>query len=109
MGRAERRARDRRHGARVRRARLSMYNGREWVGENTVLFYRKSKSLGCGCRRSKKGNPKIGSGMCHSSGYHLCVLERIDGRRICRAWESWLRERGADDFDEGRLMKWRER
>lgn len=109
MGRAERRARDRRYGARVRRVRLNTWDGPEWVGDHTAWFYRKGKSIGCSCRRKHKGNPKIIRGMCHGArGYHPSVRERIVGRRLCRALESWVREYEADDFCEARLVRRRE-
>lgn len=60
----------------------------------------KGKSLGCGCQRRRRGcGPKIAGGFCHGAGYgyHPCVVERIAGKRLARAWLSEIR--GADPID----------
>jgi hypothetical protein len=56
----------------------------------------KRKALACGCRRVQRGlSPKIPGSLCHAGdfhgGYHPCVRERIDGKRLTQAWLAILR------------------
>ena len=51
--------------------------------------FRKGKSIGCRCKHHSAGRPKVVQSMCHGgNGYHPCVRERIDGKRLAQAW-SW--------------------
>ena len=61
------------------------------------------KSSGAGCRGSKKGSrhsPKFGS--CCKSGfnYRRTVQDRIEARRICKAWTEWVQLHDGDDFND---------
>jgi hypothetical protein len=60
--------------------------------EFSVWMFAKRKPVGCGCRKKKFGQPKSGSGVCHSIG------ESIRARRSWRAEAfRWLRWRGDGD------------
>lgn len=42
----------------------------------------------CSCTSRTPGNPKYGNGICyHSGSVNPRVRERIDGKRLCRAWK----------------------
>jgi hypothetical protein len=58
------------------------------VCEQSVWFFRKRQSLGCGCRAKQKGAPKLPGGMCSRGEGHYrdTVAERIRGRRLGHAW-----------------------
>lgn len=63
--------------------------------------FAKGKAIGCGCRRVQRGlSPKIPGSMCHMGdhGYHPCVMERIAGKRLTKAWLRELRG-GFDALD----------
>jgi hypothetical protein len=71
--------------------------GDEWRPREALGFWAKWKALGCRCqRRGRNCGPKVVASMCHANhacgGYHPSVRERIDGKRLCRAWL----ERGED-------------
>ena len=53
----------------------------------------KGVGLGCRCHRSAPGCPKVPASLCHGwlSDYHPSVRQRIDGKRLCRAWLIELR------------------
>jgi hypothetical protein len=53
---------------------------------------RKGKSIGCNCRHRSHGNPKYGAGICVHCDLRPAVVERIKGKRACRAWLRDLRE-----------------
>ena len=45
--------------------------------------------------RCKKGRGKVSSGFCHDAchgGYHPCVRERIEGKRLCQRWMRGMEE-----------------
>jgi hypothetical protein len=44
-------------------------------------------------------SPKIAGSLCHGGGYHPCVIERIAGKRLSKAWLSELRGVEADDVE----------
>ena len=101
--REERRDRTIRYGERTRRVHLRWVHPRgpvDCLCEQSAWFFAKGKSLGCGCRRSsRRGGPKVTGGLCRGAGgaYQPCVVERIRGNRLCRAWLSELR--GEDPYD----------
>lgn len=91
MDRAERRRRTLAYAERAQRTHLSRVHRTgpiDCVCEQSLWFFAKRKSLGCGCRRHPKGQPKVPGGMCRggSYAYHDTVMARIDGRRLCRAY-----------------------
>jgi hypothetical protein len=51
---------------------------------------KRKKPHGCRCRRVQRGlSPKVPGSLCHcdfAGDYHPCVRERIQGKRITRAW-----------------------
>lgn len=59
--------------------------------ERAEWYFRKGKSLGCRCRRKKKGNPKVAGGMCSRGDIQPGTVERIAGHRLCRAWRDLVR------------------
>jgi len=64
--------------------------------EFSVWMFAKRKAAGCGCRKKKAGQPKLGTGVCH--GFRLG--ESIRARRSWRAeafrWKRWQGD--GDDF-----------
>ncbi len=88
--REDRRDRSWRYGAKARREHLRVNHPSgnvDCVCDQSVWYFAKGKSLGCGCRKKKRGNPKLpGTGMCAGRDYRLSVTERISGRRLCLAW-----------------------
>lgn len=100
-----RRDRTIRYGTSTRREHLRIVHPTgdiDCVCEQSVWFFAKRKSLGCSCRRSPKGNPKLIRGLCHGMrGYHPCVRERIDGKRLCRDWKARL----GGDLDDVELLE----
>jgi len=106
--REKRRERDYNYGARARAVHLRRVHPDgvvDCICEQSAWFFRKAKSVGCRCRRKKKGNPKVARGMCHGLRYHPSLLERVAGRRLCRGWEEWVRGCDPDDFDDGKFVK----
>jgi len=98
-GRELRRDRTIRYGERARRIHLGVVHPDgvvDCVCERSVWKFAKGKSLGCGCRRTgRRTGPKVVFGGCHGGdrGYHPCVVERIEGKRLCHAWRlavHWL-------------------
>lgn len=60
---------------------------------------KRKRKYSCGCRRRGRGcSPKLTASMCHRGrgGYHPCVVERIRGRRLERAW---MRAADLDDVE----------
>jgi hypothetical protein len=57
-----------------------------------IGWFAKGKAIGCRCRRSPKGNPKVPGSLCHVGNhrFHETVMERIEGKRLCRAWQRKL-------------------
>ncbi len=49
------------------------------------MWNSKPKKVTCNCRRKSKGNPKVGGGICYH-GMCEAVVERIDGKRLAKAW-----------------------
>ena len=88
--REARRARTWRHGWRTRRGHLRVVHpdGKvDCVCENSIWFFAKRGSVACGCRGRDAGNPKFARGLCYRGcGYRPAVVERIAGKRECRAW-----------------------
>jgi hypothetical protein len=104
--RERRRDRTVRYGERARREHLRVVHSTgavDCVCEQSVWFFAKRKSLGCGCRRvGRRTGPKVVYGGCHDGigGYHPCVRQRIDGKRLCQQWLGGLRSRiAADDIE----------
>ena len=101
--RESRRDRTYRYGLRARRVHLRVVhpNGTpDCICEKSAWFFAKAKSVGCRCRRKKRGNPKVGASLCAGCGsYHESVKERIRGRRLARAWLSEVRGSDPDDVD----------
>lgn len=97
MDRGERRHRTLRHAQRERQFWLGFGYPARPLGE-----FRKMRALGCSCRRSARGRPKIPAGLCHLNcsygGYHASTWERIQGNRTARAWLQALRG-GQDGLD----------
>ena len=103
--REERRDRTIRYGERARKIHL------EWVHPNGVVDcvcersawkFAKGKSMGCNCRRvGSRTGPKVVYGGCHDGirGYHPCVIERIAGKRLTKAW--LLEVRAGSPLDVG--------
>ena len=55
--------------------------------EQSPLFFRKAKSMGCGGTKRQHGQPKVGRDACYAgSGWREAVKERIGGKRLCRKW-----------------------
>ncbi len=102
-GREERRDRTIRYGERARKIHLSRVhpNGPvDCVCEFSAWKFAKGKAVGCGCRRRGRNcSPKVVASMCHGGdrGYHPCVVERIEGRRLAKAW--LLELRSGDPLD----------
>jgi hypothetical protein len=89
--RERRRDRSIRYGERARREHLRIVHPKgpvDCLCEQSAWFFAKGKSLGCRCRRVQRSlSPKIAGSLCHGGGgYHPCVRERIDGKRLCRRW-----------------------
>jgi len=55
------------------------------------------KKRDCGCSGHPSGRPKVTRGPCHGYGLRAAVRERIDGRRVVRAW---LLAEDLDDVEE---------
>jgi hypothetical protein len=49
------------------------------------------------CGKHKRGNPKVGHGICHQ-GYRDAVIERIKGKRLIQEW-MWLIKLGLEAND----------
>jgi hypothetical protein len=92
MTRNERRARTERYGTRCLRVHERILNPQpgEGCAGKTPWFFAKRKAMGCRCRRSRPGTPKIPASLTCSrgDGYHPCVQARIAGRRIVRAYRA---------------------
>lgn len=89
--REDRRDRTYRKGARRRKDHLERnhkYGPVDCVCEFSVWKFEKLPGLqACDCRRRTFGNPKYsGGGPCTGRGMRPAVRERIDGKRIARAW-----------------------
>lgn len=102
-GREKRRDRTIRYGERTRRVHLSRVHPTgpvDCICELSAWFFAKGKSVGCRCRRVQRGlSPKIAGSLCHGGGgYHPCVIERIEGKRLARAWAHAVRG-GTDPLD----------
>jgi len=102
--RGERRDRAWRYAKRAQRVHLQFVHPLghiDCVCERSVWYFRKRKSLGCGCRAKKKGAPKLPGGMCSRGEGHYrdSVMERIRGRRLARAWLCLLRGLDPEDIE----------
>jgi hypothetical protein len=110
--REDRRDRTIRYGERARRVRERVLCPLPWAPcapilmrvrpERTAWFFAKGKSVGCRCRRVQRSlSPKIPGSLCHDGirGYHPCVSQRIQGKRLVKAWLSELRGAEADDVE----------
>jgi hypothetical protein len=101
--REDRRDRTIRYGERARKIHLRVVHPNgvvDCVCERSAWKFAKGKSLGCGCRRIQRSlSPKVAGSLCHDGvrGYHPCVAERIDGKRLVKAWV--LELRAADPLD----------
>lgn len=99
--REERRDRTIRYGESARKIHLR-WNHPDGVVDCVCEFsawkFAKGKSMGCPCRRVQRGlSPKIAGSLCHGGGYHPCVVERIEGKRLAKAW--LLEVRGGSPLD----------
>ena len=93
--RADRRYHTARHGERQRQLRIAA--GFDRTG--SPHFYAKRHALGCNCIRRWSGyGPKVAAGYCHGAGhdYHPSTVQRIEGKRLARAW---LRTADPNDAD----------
>jgi hypothetical protein len=102
--REDRRDRTIRYGTSARRVHLRRNHPDgvvDCVCEQSVWFFAKGKSGGCRCRRVQRSlSPKIAGSLCHGgSGYHPCVVERIAGNRLTKAWLSELRGSAPEDIE----------
>lgn len=101
--REDRRDRTIRYGKRARDYHLRWFHPDgvvDCVCEFSVWKFAKGKGGGCPCRRRGRNcSPKLVASMCHGGdrGYHPCVVERIAGRRLTKAW--LLEVRGGDSLD----------
>lgn len=91
QGREERRDRTIRYGERARRVHLSRVHPTgpvDCVCEFSAWKFAKGKAVGCRCRRvQRRYSPKIAGSLCHGGGgYHPCVVQRIAGKRLAKAW-----------------------
>jgi len=104
-GREERRDRTIRYGERARKIHLSRVHPNgvvDCVCERSAWKFAKGKAVGCRCRRTQRSlSPKIPGSMCHGGGgdYHDCVRERIEGKRLSKAWQHELRGAEAEDVE----------
>jgi hypothetical protein len=92
-----------RHGERHLRIHLRVIDPRpgESAYEKTCGWFAKRKSICCGCRRTRPGQPKLVVSLCHGArGYHPSTRERIRGARLTRAW---LRAARAGTLDDAEL------
>jgi hypothetical protein len=92
-----------RYGERARKIHLSRVHPDgvvDCVCEFSAWKFAKGKSMGCHCRRVQRSlSPKIAGSLCHDGvrGWHPCVAERIDGKRLAKAW--LLEVRSGDPLD----------
>ncbi len=63
------------------------------------MWHAKPKKFRCNCRRRSRFNPKVGGGICHGFAYREAVVERIEARRLARAWLEAARSGYVHDFD----------
>ncbi len=102
--REDRRDRTIRYGERTRDVHLRMIHPTgpvDCICEFSAWKFAKGKSNGCGCRRTRKGQPKLVVSMCHGGGgYHPTVTERIEGRRLCHSWVRWVADHEPDEFND---------
>lgn len=90
--REKRRDRTVRYGERARSVHLRIVHPSgvvDCVCERSAWFFAKGKSNGCRCRRTQRGlSPKVPGSLCHrgDGDYHPAVRQRIEGKRICRAF-----------------------
>lgn len=102
-GREERRDRTVRYGERTRKVHLRAIHPSgvvDCICERSAWFFAKGKSVGCRCRKRQRSlGPKVPGSLCHGWGgdYHPAVRERIEGKRLCRAF---LRALDAIDCSE---------
>jgi len=101
--REDRRDRTWRYAAKTRREHLRVVHPDGKVDctcELSAWFFRKGKSVGCRCHRHPPGRPKIAWG-CGGGGtqWQDTVVERIAGRRLCRAWREQVRSVEPDDLE----------
>jgi hypothetical protein len=47
---------------------------------------KQKKRRGCGCSGHPSGRPKVSHGPCYGDGVRPAVRDRIDDKRIVRAW-----------------------
>lgn len=100
--RESRRDRDWRHARKAQREHLRVVHPDGVVDcacEQSVLYFKKRKSLGCGCRGRKHGQPKIGTGTCCGLDSRASLVERREGARLVRGWVAALRGLEADDVE----------
>ncbi len=60
------------------------------------LYFDKRRARGCDCVKSRRGNPKIGRGICSGKKYRVAVLARQQIRRVLRSIEAG--RRSAEDL-----------
>lgn len=47
---------------------------------------KRRKKRGCDCSGHPSGHPKVTHGICYGGALRAAVRERIDGKRVVRAW-----------------------
>jgi hypothetical protein len=101
--REDRRDRTVRYSERARREHLRVAHSNAAVDcpcEQGAWLFAKGKSVGCRCRRvGRNAGPKVAGSLCHGTGYHPCVRERIDGKRLTKAWLAVLRGAAPDEVE----------
>ena len=101
--REDRRDRSWRYAARAQREHLRVVHPTgvvDCICEQSVLYFRKRKSLGCRCRGRKRGQPKVGAGCCYGYGaLRPAVAARIEGARLVRQWRQALTGHLPDDIE----------
>jgi len=96
MDRGERRARTLRICARRRKLWLWSTGGNHIRPATLEPFYfTKAKPLDCDCRRSRRGNPKVGKGLCNNAYDRIRVVHWRQARRTLRQ----LVRDGRSDWD----------
>ncbi len=101
--REDRRDRTIRYGESARKIHLRVRHpdgALDCICERSAWKFAKGKSLGCGCRRVQRSlSPKIAGSLCHGGGYHPCVIERIAGKRLAKAWLHELKGAAPEDIE----------
>mgnify|MGYP001763922382 CR=1 FL=1 len=69
----------------LRQLKIRVSHG--WGTRLEAGYFKKWNAMSCRCRKHGRGcSPKLGASMCHGWGLHPAVVERIEGKRLCRDW-----------------------